>query len=1186
MKPKAKPKAKPAATSGADYPKGDADVPYGVSVPTATNSTFLRSEQADYFHPFGGDYPRDFFMYYNVREHQQLDALICGCGDLRDVAHTLDAANSKFGSARLGILLVDLQAEVIARNLLLLHAIVSEPDKDDYTEFIEFVGQLWWSLQLEPAAREYWDGRMHECLTRDWLDADSPIRVRDEATLKAVRHCWRSWLAVDWSTQSLSRKRDAFAKTASRPDASGKNKNKNFGNLQARDYIKRQQLEYGDLLGPTDLGVTACQVERLASDGIYCIEADKRRPRCERNLRRKRDADAESRDADFRRPVVNPTMLVLREDGTPVYSLFGTLPFDAACINYARSTVERGMLDALEGWVYTLQETLQPEDDYDDEDYDDEDYDDDDDSVRNDRPKAGFATTLTFALSHAVNLMEELAADPKQRFDVIHTYNLLDTCGILNLVLHGSVLMKPPTPTSRSLLFAHTRHAYTLAKTRTEYLERVTGLPLATFPTLFGVQLADQPSTWHWSTWVQPFAWNKAQVTRYGDSCFEEFAFLKLEAPTVPVSLSESDFLRNSIVACAEALCTISYLKVRTAAASFSTGALIAKILAYAIASGRLVWSGSTPHTSLPWPNMGLLWHGIRHARSMHTSMTEIFTQAQLHGFPVDVDDMGRDTYLYRVEAVFPVDYGKAPTPHLVLKVEDTNCNLQFESLSVTLIRNRSHVQVMAYLPRFVVEQATKNFRLGLYREFEGAAVGGRESALLGGVSKGKSLFEVTLTKVRVGSLRGAIDGILQSRPTFFGKAASLTLPVLHAIEAEEDIQLVLTLPAGKEDAKLGLETEKELPLSNGAATLKVNGKPQTMRLACPAHIKKVLAARKQGRVTLLLSRVLSVAAPKLGIAPLFPQCLHLMPRQSDVPRDDEDEDDGDEEDLDDDFVDDEADEEKRQVFERMAIRLLANAGKGAFRTVPASELTKDSPGDIAQHLIKLVHGIFDAWEDGYRIIELHDHARGAFGFMVLHSIYIHLPQSPARGPTPMLDVTYLCLSPMRRLQDHEKIKYTYMLSNASRSYVDSTGNANPDPKQITMPDAHVAPFFEFLELCHKATAEKSQDIAQLSFTNDYFLEIQNEIRRAVLTPLFPVAGHEGLRDITAPAPASSASADHDGATKRAVGSNGVHTEALADSGAAAAAQDSLRELMDDGLDVEGLSQEELLELVSKGLPK
>ncbi|KAI9175944.1 hypothetical protein H9P43_006308 [Blastocladiella emersonii ATCC 22665] len=103
----------------------------------------------------------------------------------------------------------DTHPEVIPRNLLVLN-VVANFDGSDKSALVRHIGQLFYSSLLEPATSRFWMTRIGWCLDANFSDEDAQVRVLDENTMRAVRNCWESWLACNWTPEQLAKERNNF----------------------------------------------------------------------------------------------------------------------------------------------------------------------------------------------------------------------------------------------------------------------------------------------------------------------------------------------------------------------------------------------------------------------------------------------------------------------------------------------------------------------------------------------------------------------------------------------------------------------------------------------------------------------------------------------------------------------------------------------------------------------------------------------------------------------------------------------------------------------------------------------------------------------------------------------------------------------------------------------------------------
>ncbi|KAI9179882.1 hypothetical protein H9P43_005214 [Blastocladiella emersonii ATCC 22665] len=134
-------------------------------------------ERSEVFRPYGRSHPRDLLLYYAAHKNKEdestdsdADVLVLGCGDLRDVARTVSEARSRDADHGIRFLLNDIRPEALARNLLILHAIVAGNIVEE--ALMRCIAQLWFSLLLDPNVCAFWEGQLlRPC--NPWLKVNS-----------------------------------------------------------------------------------------------------------------------------------------------------------------------------------------------------------------------------------------------------------------------------------------------------------------------------------------------------------------------------------------------------------------------------------------------------------------------------------------------------------------------------------------------------------------------------------------------------------------------------------------------------------------------------------------------------------------------------------------------------------------------------------------------------------------------------------------------------------------------------------------------------------------------------------------------------------------------------------------------------------------------------------------------------
>ncbi|KAI9159445.1 hypothetical protein H9P43_008785 [Blastocladiella emersonii ATCC 22665] len=377
-------------------------------------------------------------------QFQPLKALVCGCGDLAEVARTVCEAAAKGATATLSFVLNDWQPE------------------------------LWYSAVLDASVREFWTGQLHACIDKDWLRGppNSTLRVLNEATLEKLRRCWRIWLGMDWSVDTLLKHRKFYMMDTI-----------TFGPFEthfskvAKNLIDRIESQYPDALNSAESARYACNLERLMSAGVFLEEPT---------------------------VVINPTFLRISLDDKPYYAVPSTaLPSTAFDLALGQKLPDSFMLLEIRDWVSALHDGMH------------------DSRVH-----------VTFAYGHAVTVMEQLAANPSMRFDVVDTNYLMDSCGLLSILIHGSALLRHnDEDRERARLLAYSKdREVKVTRDYDDYLLQKTGLRLKSFPTFFGVVLAKKPSCNDSATWFQPFAWS---LDHFNHHPIAYLTFTKLAHPTL-----------------------------------------------------------------------------------------------------------------------------------------------------------------------------------------------------------------------------------------------------------------------------------------------------------------------------------------------------------------------------------------------------------------------------------------------------------------------------------------------------------------------------------------------------------------------------------------------------------------------------------------------------------------------------
>ncbi|KAI9175553.1 hypothetical protein H9P43_006914 [Blastocladiella emersonii ATCC 22665] len=866
----------PPPASESPMPSAAASVP--LAPPTQTSATLALDNETDPYLPYGKSFSRDLFLYHNPRESKHLGALVFQCGDLRDVAHTVGEARRKYGTANLDFVLSDTHFEVLARNLLVLRAVAQTKitDRAAVSALTRHVGQLTYSLYLDPTTRAFWAEQMRACLAANWTTPDAQVRVLDDATRRGVRACWESWLAVSWSPAKFDQTRTAFYNTAVRPTEVPSHMShtkvavhRTMQRLRFENMTKMEKFDEPDSLerDVTALATTghffldygavswspakfdqartafydtarSRKVEDTTSHTEVAARNTMQRLRSENMTKLKRFGAPINLELELRsiategnffldcsgasNPtalVVNPTMLVAAyryagcEPGLVRFSArFGLTPLDVFRLDPFED-LHMCMERELAQWVNTLVDVFgfdaaavpltgsyPPVATW---------------SELPHPPRAQFRCCLAVVSGHPTSVMEQLVAMQTEGqdsfmeietdrviplwFNVVQTGSIIDTCGLLSVLVHASPLLATNREPDRSLIFAATENLTLVAKNRREFLRRTTGLPFQALPTLLGVNF-------------------------------------------------------------------------------------------------RLTWAGGDALPFAPWPAMPELWDALRESGVLAPHLAELQAQAALYGFPIDLGGrkQGVETDVYRVEGVFNMAVldavrAAAPLSFLILEIDQGGIAHQFRSFATKPADNGKQLRVATYVPRYVVSGAAGDG--GELRARIRFVCGLQQS--LPATVKSVPLTEVVTDTVPVNSRAAVYAGIVyfpnvtryhwprSNVPSVLSPVRDLT--VVHAAEHAGEIHLTLALPRAYLDGSLKGCDFEERRRGLGAVMIEYGRgsgkKMQAMQLPCgPAHLKviKTLTVHPHNRVMLVLQRYLAPVSPALGIYPLAPSLPDL----------------------------------------------------------------------------------------------------------------------------------------------------------------------------------------------------------------------------------------------------------------------------------------------------------------------
>ncbi|KAI9179237.1 hypothetical protein H9P43_005900 [Blastocladiella emersonii ATCC 22665] len=868
--------------------------------PPLTCRSRYPAERLAPFRPFRQSPPRNLLLHREVAKINLLKVLVCGVGDLGSVARTACDAAARDARADLSFITNDAVPEILARNMLILNALATSRVEEE--RIAGYVAQLWFSLTMQPDARAFWDAQMRQCINTDWanLSADAPVRTQSQETIDTVRHCWRSWLKVNWSVETLFAKRNEF-------------------------------------LGESESGSNG-------EDGEFS-----------------RIFESKLQVSDRPAPVVNPTMLLIRDNGEPYYAIDATARplamFDDPDVH--ANPPETVMRETVREWTATMRRMMSGS-----------------------KPQLHVVSLL----GHAVTMMEELQGDVSMGFDAIDVGNLCDTCGLLTVLVHAAALLnrfRDSRP--RTLIYAYTKRMVEAgAASADEFVAAATGLAYEAFPALLGIGLVEKPFDDDWTTWVQRSLPSTDQRTT-------QITFYGILAAAVPTSLANSPFLTDALNKCMAHLNSPESLDFH-----FKTDSLRSKMLAYALAWGRIVFEGAQPCQAPPLHSPSSNAGRLDPPTIPKTfEVSEQVASSLLYGLPVaKLFTYPDGDYLSVIDIALnvPADsHGNALVAvgpsHLVLEITSPECPavpIRIENLRAKLTEETPpRLHVVAFVPQVIAADARRPGAMRLYREFLPPHRGGPSPSpqreLLGGRPLPRHCIlpsEIPFHPFYV-CLRGLITRVNDCRDIDPAgpRAFPMQLPVMHVAEARDEVKLVLALPPHMASVSLALPAKDVAKKHLGAAVLVVNGRPQIMRLSSPVRIVKVQAARKQGHVTLILERVMG-PDKELGVVPYAKQHSDRMVLH---PRDD--------------------------AFVRAVQAARDAAPNPQLRWSTAFPLSPTpSPDELAAHSAALLLELFEAYARGTRIVELRveDWPRPV-GLFVLYDSVLVPAQGPGMAPTPGL---------------------------------------------------------------------------------------------------------------------------------------------------------------------------------------
>ncbi|ORZ41071.1 hypothetical protein BCR44DRAFT_38922 [Catenaria anguillulae PL171] len=1014
----------PKATTATTPPQGSGSVDRDEASALTPSSqrtlpctTVVRDESAGIYQPFGNVFPEDVFLHLNVFASPcrlaSIDALLVGehsgASDLRHVLHTIaelkrklspSDSNSHAGAImtkhferiarrsestlpplplNVNVYINDHQPEVIARNILILHAIATCADVPT-PGLVCAIAQFWYSIALDPPVTEFWQAQIQACLGRsdeEWMSPTSPLphlRVADAASLKQLKQTWFAWLACTWTLPQLCRERDALMLASpSNPKSM----------LEYATHVTQHFAATLAMFGQSNQAQIAkvkAEVEQLVQHGRWFNEAG------------------------LDRLKVNPSMLVARADGSCAFRVHhGAVPADGHVFDMTQKggvNVEKDMLVTLSVWIESLHSLVEHSDP--------------------DSPSATVSATLrpihlhfTFNIDHPLSYMESLTLT-STRFDVIHTASTADHCGLLNILVHASPLLKPIP--SRSL--PHTPHLLTTTtmpgshgQSRDEFVKEALVVDMHDVPILLGLQLlqvtdSDQVG---WGSLVDPFAWSEEHVRMLGRRIVSRFTWLACPVPSAPVRLDESPGIVDALVKIT-AECCGSHLtrSVRAVGGSMTTGALLGTLLANALASNRISWTDPSPakkssRLSTHFPIFQVpagFWARLTSGTALRFTISDVLIHAQMHGLSMPTTQ----DFALHVTATFPLDVDLSS--NLIVCMTFVTRQYCTEAIQVVGIdHQRKTITVAFYLPGIVDEWDAKLIRVSLLRPHTTPSrrSGEKEEvhyAPMGG--KVWTLNQLDTQRVTVQaspwvpvtrSIAEATAAVIEARKATEEEGEAKLLKV---VDAGKKLKVVVDVKAYGCKVDVALPTREQLEAGRGAALVSINSQLHTFWLPCRVLVESAKYMPKSRTVELLLAKQVHLFVPKAGLLGLpYHQRLHrfaTLPLTSLSPS-----------------------ELKQQL---------------GFAFTHAEEQCRQDPskmlrlGGMARVLALTVKDLLDkiiaAARQGHKSVLLtrksDDSPRaeppGFLGIILIHGVYSHPPTCTGKAKTLALDVTLTVFPP------------------------------------------------------------------------------------------------------------------------------------------------------------------------------
>ncbi|ORZ41065.1 hypothetical protein BCR44DRAFT_333348, partial [Catenaria anguillulae PL171] len=801
----------------------------------------------------------------------------------------------------------------------------------------------------------------------------------------------------------------------------------------------------------------------------------------------------------------NPSMLLTRADGSCVFAVhYGTLPMEGHLFGLRRPVqLERDMLANVGNWIEcvhslaTGQFGLPPA------------------SASSPsapsksskankgkgktKPVASPSTTVMTAsatattrpihvqlvlnVDHCLSYMETLATDPSTRFDLIDTSNLADHCGLFNLLVHASPLLKLISPS-----LPHTPHIVTTSfllgnscDTRQEYIREMLSLDMAELPILLGLQLLEHTEgATSWGTVVQPFTWSTVHVAKLQKRGHHRFTWLACPIPTVPVDMEKSPGLMDALVKMAGEYCGTYKTKSIRAGGPMTSGALIGKLLATALATNRISWTSNnagSPQYQVP----ETFWNKLVDLNALEGTASDVLTYAQLAGLCTHLAVPPPDFALY-VQVNCPLDFDAFPTPNLVVSAKYAGTECFTESVHVLDLNHQlKSIAIAFYLPGHLAACDPKRITVSLQRPHVIRENKGYYAPM---GSKVWTLDELEVRKVPMEEspwltvTRGIAESTARAIASRQAAKSQGKATIVTLVDSGATMSAIVDVSAYGPDFKVALPTFSQVAAGRGAALISVNNHLHTFWMPCHVWLKTAKLSRKLLTVELVLTKKLHAFHPKAGLFGLpFHQCLLGLPK---LPL---------------------ASMTPEEVGDKMGFVFTEDERKCKMNLVDSSTLgaARGTAFDLKESLqLMLMHTA-----RGHRAITIarempNGGGQGLLGIVLVNGMHYHPPTRSAKTWTLALDVTVSVLPPT--FSEQERAAYLTAMRDVMQVVM------RENAPSVIVQGKEIDAMVELLELAKLQCGYSNElpfrllvgKIKSVSATARKYLH------RAILTPLSP----------------------------------------------------------------------------------